>query len=421
LLNASGRAGRAGFANQGLVIVVPDSPKFFDTPETALEMRRQLSFLEHPDAAIEVLSPLRIFMDLIAEGRFDTDLASPDELVAAAMLVGGGREAPPPIEVLRRTYAAFLRQESGFDEGATKGSERLAKIREDFVSRAGAPDWLPVVAQRAGLDFFSTLRLFQAWKRAVPRLSPDFHMWNTEAWLTAFFETLQYLTPRRVSDLFSFDLTDLPVRMQQAIQTAGNRADSPSWTPTHEWRTSWQQLEKTVRLWMNGNSIKDIAVSLLDLDPGNVSDKRNDGRYPIPKTLAFVSNIIDRLSVLAGGIIAILEEELRTRRLAGEQWPDKLPYELLTFPLALKYGCDSSQTLAWYRFGIRFRRPAHLLNQAFEPDSSIRDDKRLAEAIRDLRSQWLRHEISVPKTLAQEYGGIYDAIETIIKSEVEST
>jgi hypothetical protein len=421
LLNASGRAGRAGFSNQGLVLAIPNSPFYLEGPQEAQQVSEQISFLTQADAALEILSPLQRFMDSVATGQFNTEMASPEELVAAAVLVGGGPQAPEPAEVLRRTYAAYLRRQGGLEDGAEVGSERLVQVRTEFVAESGAPEWLPIAAQRSALNFFSTLRLFQAWRRVLPQLVPSVFDWNTEEWRAVFFEALRYLTPRQVADVFEPDTLArfAPEIDDIAAQELQRGGDNPEWSPSEQWLQGWEQLETLVTLWMEGEPIRQIAAELLDLKPDDVSSQRNRGSAPIPKTLAFVNKIIDRLAMLAGGIVAIVEEDLKARIEAGEDWPSEPPFVLSTLPLSIKYGCDSPQTLAWYRFGLRLRRAAHLLNEAFPVGPTIQDDNELSDTVRRFRRDWLQERISVPQRLRDEFGTVFDAIKTVIKGQYE--
>lgn len=255
----------------------------------------------------------------------------------------------------------------------------------------------------------------------MPQLPPDIFEWHTQVWVATFFEVLQYLTPKQVSDVFGLRNLErfMPGMHTVVTQTLRAEEDNPEWTPPGQWILAWERIETLVTLWMDGGPIKNVASVLLNLGADNMSSQRNRGGAPIPKTLAFVNEVIDRLAMLAGGIVAIVEEELDARVRAGEDWPSQLPFELSTIPLSLKYGCDSPQTLAWYRFGLRFRRPAHLLNGAFPLDPAIQDDNSLSEAVWDLRQKWLRDEISVPQPLHDEYQAVFDAIKTILRGQYE--
>lgn len=421
LLNASGRAGRAGFANQGIVIAVPDKPPLIRGPETADDIRDEISYLCQPDSAVRIGSLLEEFMDSIATGTFDSSLATQDELVAMAVLAGGSPKAPPADEVLRRTYAAFLRRRKGLADGAEIGAYRLDEVRNDFTLRAGVPDWLPMAAQRAGLDFFLTLRLFQAWKRAMPQLPDEILNWDTWQWLDLFFEALSYLPPKRIIDVFGLDdqrnRRFMPGIYNLAHQYPSVRQDDPQWTVPDGWQSEWESLKALVRLWMEGQTLSTIASVLLDVSD-EISAQRT-GNAPIPKTLAFVNIVIgQRFAILAGGMVAIVESSFQSLAATGQQrWSGPLPLALSSLPLAIKYGCDSPQTLAWYRFGIRFRRPAHLLAQAFPIDQELYDDTLLRASVQSLLHNWLADQIGIPDKLAKVHGHTFDSLKVILKSE----
>jgi len=418
LLNAAGRAGRAGFANQGLVIAVPDSALYFAGSKDASEAAEVISYLSKDDAAVEILSPLKRLLDRIATGQFNAAIASPEELRAIAMLSGGSPKAPPAVQVLRRTYAAYLRRHSGLDEGAEAGADSLSELRNTFVAKSGAPDWLPAAAQRAGLDFFVTLRLFQAWKRAMDQLPSEAATWDTQTWLAAVFRAFTYLTPWRTIDAFGLrDLERFSPKLHAVAEaTLTSERDDPNWLPTEQWVQGWQHLETLTKMWMNGSPIKEIASELLDLEAESVSSERTH-ISPIPKTLAFVADMIYNLAMLVGGIVALVEEELQAAGVAYKDGISQVPYELSALPLCVKYGCASSQILAWYRFGLRHRRPAHLLAEAFLLDPSIQDDGKLRQQVRLLRNQWLNGLGLVPAPLFSEHMDIFNAIRVVLTSQ----
>ena len=105
LLNAAGRAGRAGFANQGLVIAVPDDPLLLQSYSEVEKLKNQLSYLEQPDNAVEINSGLESFLDLVTQGTLNTETASEIELQTIAVLSGGDEGQLSPVDVLRKSYA----------------------------------------------------------------------------------------------------------------------------------------------------------------------------------------------------------------------------------------------------------------------------------------------------------------------------
>ena len=61
LLNAAGRAGRAGFANQGIVVAIPDKPVAFDGVESFTEARDQVDYLNKAMTQSELKADLQPF------------------------------------------------------------------------------------------------------------------------------------------------------------------------------------------------------------------------------------------------------------------------------------------------------------------------------------------------------------------------
>jgi replicative superfamily II helicase len=76
LLNAAGRAGRAGFANQGVVITIPDWPVAFLDFNSFLDARRQADFLQHADNAVLVRRGHDDFLDNVCNEVLRSDQAN---------------------------------------------------------------------------------------------------------------------------------------------------------------------------------------------------------------------------------------------------------------------------------------------------------------------------------------------------------
>jgi len=81
--------------------------------------------------------------------------------------------------------------------------------------------------------------------------------------------------------------------------------------------------------------------------------------------------------------------------------------------MCIKYGCDSPETLAWYRFGVRLRRPAHLLARAFPPPTGLNDEEHRAW-VRQQRQNWLSGNYDAASTIFQEHGDVFEAIRLFI-------
>ena len=110
LLNAAGRAGRAGFANQGLVVAIPDGPVAFRDFDNIRQVRQQVDYLQQSDDSVRVESGLDGFLDSVCENTLRSDQASDLELQIVSLLAGGDEKQLDPQPLLRRTFAAYLGQ-----------------------------------------------------------------------------------------------------------------------------------------------------------------------------------------------------------------------------------------------------------------------------------------------------------------------
>lgn len=99
-----------------------------------------------------------------------------------------------------------------------------------------------------------------------------------------------------------------------------------------------------------------------------------------------------RLALIAGGLVAIAEQVFQELYRSDRSLGQSLPLNLMAMPPCIKYGSDSVEALAWYRFGIRLRRPAKLLYEAFPPPP-LEDDELLQSWVRNQRRLWLNGSI----------------------------
>ena len=380
LLNAAGRAGRAGFANQGIVVAVPDKPVAFRNFDDVLSARDQADYLQQSDDSVRVESGLKAFLDAICSDTLQADFASELELEVVSLLAGGDEKQLTPKAVLQRTFAAYLRRQNAMPDVTDANAAIFDEIRENFLRNASAPDWLTIAAQRAGLDFFLTLAILRAWERIRSEFDFDSADWSVMDWLSEFLQLIVYIPPR----LLTHHLTKVRLqRISSEFDMLVKRQDDMfferdvRWDPPRSWTEAWKSAEQPLHAWMRGESIIGIASILTGSSVDELPSERTQGK-PIPKTLALTGDTWTALSLIAGGFLAIAEQALE----------GQVPIALASLPMAIKYGCDKSGTLGWFRFGVRLRRPAHYLNNRFSPPL-IENEEQLKDWIRDRRSSWL--------------------------------
>ncbi|MGA2791884.1 MAG: DEAD/DEAH box helicase [Candidatus Bathyarchaeia archaeon] len=385
LLNAAGRAGRAGFANQGLVIAIPDKPVAFDDFESVKRAREQVDYLQQSDDSVRVQSGLTAFLDSVCQNALRSDQADDIELQVVSLLAGGDDNQIEPAQVLRRTYAAYLRRKAGAAEVTEDNANHLVRMGTEFIAETGAPVWLTVAAQRAGLDFFLTLAISKAWARVRSALPEESNRWSVVEWREELLRLIVHIPPGLLkTQLPAVELKYISKQFKKIVEDMealfNNR--KLDWEPPDLWAEAWKTANDPLDAWMAGKSFLEIG-SIITGDPvEDISYDRTAGK-PLPKALSVSQGAWSSLSLIAGGFLAIAEQILD-----GE-----VPLALASLPMCIKYGCDSPETLAWFRFGVRLRRPSRLLATRFPPPA-LETDEQLKEWVRLTKREWLATEMA---------------------------
>ncbi|WP_339910365.1 DEAD/DEAH box helicase [Symmachiella dynata] len=400
LLNAAGRAGRAGFANQGVVIAVPDTPVAFDDFDSVKAARSQVDYLQMNDGSVRVESGLTGFLDAVCADALRSDQADEVELQVMSLLAGGDDNQIEPERVLRRTYAAYLRRKRGQSEVTEVNGQRLLSMGTEFIKATGAPEWLTIAAQRAGLDFFLALAIWHAWERIRGELPPGYSAWNVPEWRDEYLKVVAHIPPGQLTNQVSADA--LKKVSEEFKEIAKENVEifverDLSWKPPKKWLAAWRSAEPPLNAWMAGRSLAEIASIITGEDLDEIATDRIAGK-PIPRALAVAQDAWSSLALIAGGFLAIAEQ-----RMDGD-----VPLSLASLPMCIKYGCDSPGALAWFRFGVRLRRPSRLLAERFAPPELATDDE-LKTWVRQSRRDWLNTEM--------EEDDVFSAIKGFIISE----
>jgi len=419
LLNAAGRAGRAGFANQGLVIAVPDKPVLVRSQDDVNRIRMALDYLQEADNAVEVESALDSFMDQVSEALLNTETSGDVELQAIAVLSGGDEGQPDASEVLKRTYASYRRKLQGHSDVTEEAGDHLDLIREEFLQQNGAPDWVPIAAQRAGLDYFLTVSLAKSWASVRPQVPVDVFNWTVFEWVEELLRVVANIPLRHVLRYMPpSTLGRASSTLKESAQVYSERSfDLDHWQSADDWVNAWMNVLGILKPWMEGRPIVDIAAILTSTKPVDVDIGRNSGSKPIPKTLSLINDFFSRLALLAGGLVAVAEQLFNSFAKDGHQEFDRdVPLPLSSLPMCIKYGCDSPQSLAWYRFGVRLRRPARLLHDAFPPPTQLGDEQ-LRVWVTSQRSAWLNGHYDRTRHTFRSNESTFDAIADFLRQD----
>ncbi len=418
LLNAAGRAGRAGFANQGLVIAIPDEPLLLDSYDEIDNLKNQLKYFQQSDNAVPVNSGLESFLDQVTKGVLSTEAASVVELQTIAALSGGDEGQPLPIDVLRNSYAAYQRHARGEEEVNEDAASHLEELRDAFVNQDHVPTWVPIAAQRSGLDFFLTVALVNAWQRVRETVSPDVLEWSVFDWTEELLKVLSYVPPGVLLRSISSNAIKRGVpQLDELIDDDFRFITQRDWIIDEQWSAGWTEMMGVLRPWMTGVPLISLASIITGRPEDEIITKRTAGSQPIPKVIALINDLFSSLSILGGGLVAVAEQLFDEFAEQGNaSFEAGVPLALSCMPMSIKYGCDSPGALAWFRFGVRLRRPSRLLYEAFPPPE-LEDDELLRKWVRQQRGEWLAGEADTSGNVFDEHKGVFEMASRFIRRE----
>jgi hypothetical protein len=116
-----------------------------------------------------------------------------------------------------------------------------------------------------------------------------------------------------------------------------------------------------------------------------------------------------------------MRDDLDSNR-QGNDAPNPIPVTaesvayLNFLPLAIKYGCDTRDSLAWFRFGIRLRRAAHLLARVYPLPSIAATDADQRTFVSESVNTLLSADASTFATLDSGERAIIAATQSILRT-----
>lgn len=392
ILNGFGRAGRPGFANQGIAILVGDNP-IIEQISTDLFPTDALVIypvLGESDASVEVVSPIVTFLEHTLENaESNITTVAQSELILTTLLAEQDEEENIVSKILSSTLAAHQNRQKISPNSFINIQKQIFKIKEVFLERSDAPKWITKAAMKSGVSFFHAWRMWSAYQHIGVISIYEETEFTLENWIDTFFEVMAQLPPTDVKQYFApdeqktrnvlTDLRDLAAKSQEVI--------SIPWERPMGWNSAWLTLKDLVFMYMQGNTYADIAKKFLGLSSSEeINNKRSGGAQPIPAVFGFLSKVVGNLAIDAGCFLAIHELSIN-----GED--RDLPASLQGLPLCIRNGLNSVGALSWYRFGYRERVCAHAFQRLFPVPADLKNDAERATWVKQQRKEWLQGNI----------------------------
>ena len=404
ILNAFGRAGRPSYSNQGVAVIVPDDPRTATAgnPTPTAAALEATNVLTKPDAGVEIGSPIIHFFDRMLADGAPVPAASSFELSLTAQLSEQPIDGDHAGEVLRRTFGGYLRRNLFTPQVSIQIRDRLAVVKAEFLQQPGMPAWMNTAATQAGVDIFRASKIWAALQQYGEIARDATQNMDAIAWLALLFDTIHRLPPKYVTEYVAGPQATPTVLTRLRDSALPHLAvDQIPWPAPANWTEQWTELHALVRAYMSGATYATLCRGYYG--PENVPEpvpsaritSPNPYKNPLPGVFGFIREIIDPLARDAGCLVAILEQTWKA------QGADAPPQALQALPLCVRFGCNSLETLAWFRFGFRQRVGAHALATAFPLPVDAVDDAQRAMEVRQLRKGWLDGQImpAVPNPL----------------------
>lgn len=356
LLNAIGRAGRAYVASRSIGIVVPDKWIGLRSGESPEAARKRAPFLAHPDASTEVTSRIQALIRTALDTP-DVQIGQLTSEEEAAFTFLASSEEEDSQGVIRRSYGAF--REGLNDDTSRQVSDTLNQAGRIFVDSVSAPDWIVEASHISGVGLPAVGAIYRA---LVPVLEEEEAPNSIAEWRDALIATLAEAPSQIVAAL----LPPQPFR-----NTEMSELIEPDEESSVVSESAVAALDGSLEAWMNGEPITALAEPALAREPG---DARRGSGHSLPKLIALTEHGFGfGLSRIAGAMGALVSvgDEADVAMFSSFEAQNRGALDLL--PIAIRFGCDSRGSTAWYRWGFRRRRLAHLLAQVLPPPAEVDD------------------------------------------------
>lgn len=325
LLNAAGRAGRAGQMPQGVVLVVPSRVVGVDLAKLEIDQRwheLRENVLSQADQCLEVQDPIQRLLDAIhlrAKGELQEDIAAGDLEYFVQRLPVGGQDRTSSL--LHRSLSGFFAHRNNTTQQFEKHIEEALAYRRELWGEAeplAELDWREDAAARMGVPLWVIDSIQDRLKSFDSRDIGDVGDWIDVicAWLND--KPLRVFLLHRIApviDSFAEALNQGKASFTQDEETA---------------RLVIELIRKTTKLWIRGATLKELEKSLA----------HKPKRYCM-RARQFTLRFVPELSYTVG-LFAFV-----ARRLAQLQnTPEHMSLALATAATCVREGVDDPRKLA---------------------------------------------------------------------------
>ncbi len=319
LLNTAGRAGRAGEAAQGMVIVVPGKVVAYDDQQRTIHRHwfTLQAIFAKGDQCLDIDDPLTALLDRIQSAG----AGEADDLTTYVLtrLPAGDNGDEAARALLSRSFGAFKARAKNDADWVTSRVEAALEARRGMAPAEPQASWHAALAANCGIP---------EW--LVQDLDRDMHQ-HTESlrgtaaeWISWFLDWLR-TEPKRVGEL---------IRPSNLAEVFGKKYTSLS---TQAQRAAFvaNQISTLLPLWVSGASLRDLELAV-----GVPAPKLGKCRT----ARKFIARLLPDVAY-AFGVVA----QVHRHRLAADGAEQPMPLVLSTLSSMVREGLDRPEKLALQR------------------------------------------------------------------------
>lgn len=310
LLNAAGRAGRAGENSQGMVLVVPSKVVEFDEEKGLINAHWMTlqSIFSQSDQCLDIDDPTTALLDRIQAGAWSDAMST--YFVSRLPPADADGSDGTLRNVLNRSLAAFKARQRGDQQWMEDRISAVFSARNQ-IPVAVEDGWLDRVSGLTGVGIESLRQIAAAFEPADAYATTEAAIATLLEWLKADPKRLfEIMRPENVDEFFGTKFGKLSVDNKAAH--------------------ALPIIRDCLAVWMSGAPLKDIEVKYPDGDSVRCKHARH-----------FVLRMVPDLAFFAG-----LPARLLAARQTDKNEEEPLSIALSTLGMAVREGCDSPEALA---------------------------------------------------------------------------
>lgn len=354
LLNAAGRAGRAGESSQGFVLVVPSRVIDFDddTGELDDHWSTLQKVFEQGDQCLVIDDPFTNLLDRIHTGTSDSGMAA--YLLSKLPISPGEDPDAAARDMLRRSFAAFRARTAGNEEWVTSRVEAALAARKNEGAHSET-DWVGSVAGSTGVSPAILERIWQLYESGKLTGTANEICGVLLDWLSDTPESLFELArPENVEGLFGEEYKKLETDLERA-------------------EMALPALRTLLSDWLSG-----AAISTMEK---RHCEKENVGLCKVSRHFAL--RVAPDLSFMGGLPAQLMKAKVLHE--GGDPTALTMPTVLAVLAAIIREGCDSPESLAArLNLGRTWSRPkARVQFEQYVPFIPAGDPQEPFDATRD--------------------------------------